>query len=842
MTVELARRFVGRASLRSRPFPLLRVAIFAATLALAAIARPAAAQGTSGQLPDPVSLQELTALLDRYVGASPAQWEQIDAIHDRYKTEFARLRDGEIQKFLDDARKLQGGGIPDRKLVEDYFRDQTRIESRIRALDSGLFDQIQGVLDETQAVAMPRVRLARERATYRSPMTMGMFGSAPVDLTELLGRMELPRAQMAGLDPELVPYEAQLTRELGKLHSSMGRMMMDMLDALVAEGFAEMDEQEMMANPEKIREMMEAMSRIMNAIGGKSREISGEIVKLNHRARRAVAQKLPPETARRFLREYVTRGYPMLGESTRHAERQLKAALRLRGIDDQQREALSQVLDSWYTEDDRLLEEFMKAADESSAGQSMFDMSPARWEAIQSEAAQRTERRQALDTAHVDRAKGIVGPDLAPRIDAVRSGQLDEAHFQPEPSAAELATAPEEPGRRRRFSGDGSLASQIDSTTTAGWVRQLGLSASERSIVEVLHGDYVTRWQAEVSPRIEEITAATTRLYGGFDGERRSDPSAVDDLYAARTRAIAAIDAVDDEFLSSIRAVFEDEDRREAIELIALERALDGVTAYGMYGGFAENHEADVNLASVLATALEDSAEFDAARAALLAHAEALVQTSRELRRTSLRHQQEMERFNVRFMTLDDGAALPQPDDSIQVDMQAASAANAAAAAARAAAAKAATESIGAAISPEAAAQFRRKYNREAFPNIFADRESASRYLDRALDLSDLDDVQRLALEKLRDEYTTAYEALSDRMIAAVGGVSMPSMGDPEGWRSWQEQRNRLDRIRFERDDLSTKTVRRLRQFLSEAQIQRVPGLAGYGANRRESSMFPMGD
>lgn len=810
------------------------------------VARPAAAQGTSGQLPDPISLQDLTMLLDRYVAATPAQWEKIDGFHTRYKDDFKKLRDGEIQKFLDDARKLQSqGGMPDRKVVEEYFKDQQQIESRIRALDNRLFDEIQGALDETQTVAMPRVRLARERSTYRNPMSMGVLGAMPVDLTEILSNLQLTRSQIASLDPELVPYENQLTRELSKLHSSMGRMMVDLIDALTAEGFGDIDEQEMMADPEKLRGMMEAMSRAWMQIGAKARESAADIAKLNHRARRAIAQKLPPETARKLLKEFVARGYPMMGSAAGNAESQLKAATRLRAIDDAQRDALQQVLEAWYVEDARLTEEFIKQSDDRAGDRSMFDMSPERWETMQKEMTERQEKRTAVDTAALDRAKGIVGPELAEKIDQARGETLAEADFLVEASVDAGDVAADEldgPGRRS-FGGDGLLPPQISNATIAGWSRQLGLSASDRSIVEALHADYIARWQKDVSPKIAAISSATSRLYrGSDDGAPRVDVSAVDELYDARTQAIAAIDVVDAEFLDAIRLIFEDETRRAAIDLIALDRSLAGVNAFGMYGGFAENREGETNLAALVAEAIEEADDFPAARKALLQHAETLTTTTRELRRASLRNQQAMERFNARFMATGDGTSVPPPDDAAQVDMQKSSEALTAALTARRDATRTALADVRAAISQGSAAKVRRAFNRDAFPNVFNDRDSAERLLTRALTLSDLDDVQRVAIQSLERNFLEQYDALSDRMLAELADSTSPAGNDPEAWRTWQEQRGKVARIRFERDDLNTRTVRQLRQLLTEAQIQRVPGLAQHGAQRRERGMFELPD
>jgi hypothetical protein len=59
---------------------LLSVLLVIGVLLLAA--RPAAAQGTSGQLPDPIATVELNRLLSLYVKPDDSQRATIESLHD----------------------------------------------------------------------------------------------------------------------------------------------------------------------------------------------------------------------------------------------------------------------------------------------------------------------------------------------------------------------------------------------------------------------------------------------------------------------------------------------------------------------------------------------------------------------------------------------------------------------------------------------------------------------------------------------------------------------------------------------------------------------------------------
>ena len=123
--------------------------VTAILLALFALTAPAAAQGTSDTLPDPISSNDL----DRWASWLELTEQQrlaIDPFHDDYRTAFKSLREGDIEAFMEDFRGLRQGfmQIPNSEQIEDLLDQSERLLGRIRTLDERLFAGMDTVLTE----------------------------------------------------------------------------------------------------------------------------------------------------------------------------------------------------------------------------------------------------------------------------------------------------------------------------------------------------------------------------------------------------------------------------------------------------------------------------------------------------------------------------------------------------------------------------------------------------------------------------------------------------------------------------------------------------------------------
>ena len=116
----------------------------------------------------------------------------------------------------------------------------------------------------------------------------------------------------------------------------------------------------------------------------------------------------------------------------------------------------------------------------------------------------------------------------------------------------------------------------------------------------------------------------------------------------------------------------------------------------------------------------------------------------------------------------------------------------------------------------------RRAYNRKAYPGLYYDPRAVDRHLANALRLPGLNDQQRASIEGILQEYRTAYERVSEQMIQLVATSEQPRGFNPAAWRASQARRNKLEVIRFERDEENAKALRRLGALLSEQQKVRI--------------------
>ncbi len=185
-----------------------RIAIVVAAVILAAVlVPPAAGQGTSGTMPEPIRTPELERYARR-LGLGPQQRLAAQSYHDDYKREFRLLREGEIAEFLAEMQSLQTAGtFPSREKVSRIFTKMDGLNRKIRVLDDRFFDRLLPMLDEMQASALPRVRKARARKRFSvSGMSFSMSG-VPVDLSDLTLDLDLDPETRAAIDPVLMIYE-----------------------------------------------------------------------------------------------------------------------------------------------------------------------------------------------------------------------------------------------------------------------------------------------------------------------------------------------------------------------------------------------------------------------------------------------------------------------------------------------------------------------------------------------------------------------------------------------------------------------------------------------------------
>jgi hypothetical protein len=131
-------------------------------------------------------------------------------------------------------------------------------------------------------------------------------------------------------------------------------------------------------------------------------------------------------------------------------------------------------------------------------------------------------------------------------------------------------------------------------------------------------------------------------------------------------------------------------------------------------------------------------------------------------------------------------------------------------------------ESLASAL-PDHAQALRDEYQRQSFPQVYDDPRGVNRYLTAALELPELTTEQTSRLQSIIAAYVPADRKLADDLARIYAASADAGAGDPaQGWRTMADRRNRIEVIEFDRRELNTRTMRQLRETLTEAQQTRL--------------------
>jgi hypothetical protein len=851
----------------------IRRAVVVGVAALAAVfAAPASAQGTSGTLPDPVSGGDLNKYLDRYLDLTPAQWEHAEKAHETYKEEFKRLRETEIEGFLEEMRKIQGR-MPKKDELRAFLEKMDRMQDRIRGLDSRLFSEIETALDDTQRVVMPRVRKARERETYRGDMIRAFSGGASFDLTETFYSLELSSEERQAAEPVMVSYENSLTPQLKKLYDATTNSFVVMFEAIeksgvdtswmdeAQQGNVEMDPEKMKEMQEKMQAFMEVMRAAMSDATKKSLEIASDITKLHHSTRAALAAHLKPETRRALRDEFFKKAYSRIANTDQGAGRTFQAAMKLHYLTPDERVAIQAAADAFQRSDDAVVEEMVEAIDDFRATRNPMDWGQD-YQKHEEEIQKIAERRQAAATQAIEGLYSLLGPEGKERLarvgtpedvisgigelagDAVAS-EVASAVGSGEPGAgAEITPAGDD---WTSWGGDVHLPGMMGPKEIGVIARMLDVDGGRRALLDALHTEYVTEFGQLNETLVKSVQETQQAMWQRTQGENAApviqSEGDIEKLYALRKTARDAILALDAKFFQSVADAVATESQADEMKLLRLHRA-SGVYQLRNFWGmmmFDQTQEDQITPMQVLAQVSLDEGSQMIVNHMLLEKADELEKSMRELweamvdgqmrqeqyyAKAQAKQQEDPDSFNamgLEYMELAKKLAeKSEPLVKRQLELN-----------------RGLLTDLEAALPTEHARDLRRSYNRLAFPQVFQDAKSAEPFLERATKLSDLDDTQRGSIQQALEEYRQVYNDHSDSMVAIAREQKSPMGGDQEAWQEHMKLEEKLAKHRFERDEASAKALRKLRTILRPEQANRLPGLATVEHDNEPQYSYP---
>ncbi|MHC4416653.1 MAG: Spy/CpxP family protein refolding chaperone [Planctomycetota bacterium] len=812
-------------------------------------------QGTSGAVPDPISSRDLSRYSAR-LGLSDQQRQAIEPFHEEYRAAFRQLREGEIEELLQETGRLRAAGLRglDRAAIEAGLKNLNRVMSRIRALDDHLFDQIQGVLTDDQSTGLPRVLQARARQRYSSGATR-MVGfvnrAARVDLSRMYDDLELTAEERAAGEPFVLRYEVRLTASVKTLYEATTRMFLDMVDALQAQGFGQGEPGQQMGGDQMRQMWMNAWAEALT----KPRDAATEISDLNRQTLRQVTELLPENAAATLRDNYLGRAYPEVPRTIQStAAASYRAALRLEGLPVAMRDDIEASAGHFRLQRDKLIDQMIEYIDAYRGNWSPLAMMGEGREQHQQKLKEHRERLSELDEHTVGALHALLGPPLAGELKAAvaRTPSLeDDATAGP---GDRMAGGPGMMARRRATDPDADgvgpdpfVPQPISVRDVAVYRGRLNIPEHERFILESLHEDYLSSYDLIKDTDIRALQEARAKRRLDSGEEAAPSPDDIDRVYDLRRRVLEAIRALDGSFFDDLNTLTDSEEQtavarrlRTAREREVYSRALaagglesifdsggrGGRSFMGRFG--SQSRESGVDLVTLvyrLDLSDQDRAKTDKR---LLDYDAKATDSFRQQYETVIRLRAEGEKLSARTrqQAAEEGGenrrrfwrSFRQFTEEYRRQVREAGTPivelN-----------RATLAAISQDVPAETAAELRQAYNRKAFPGVYQDPQAADRYLAGALKLPGLSDDQRAKISALVDQHRPAYEQMCDQMVE-VHAAPDPGPGfDRSAWRRYQERRQRLDVLAFDRNELNAGTKRQLRAVLTEQQRARI-GLA----------------
>jgi hypothetical protein len=808
-------------------------------------ARPAVAQGTEGMLPEPISTHELKGYGDR-LKLSAQQRQAADAIHDQYKRDFRALRQGEIAEFLKDMRAIQGSVMPRRDVMESFMKRMDLLNGRIATLDSRLFDQLQAILTDEQMAMMPRARMARQRARYAANQMMWMTGNRAVDLSEIVMGMDLSADQKQILDSTLSGYEGRLTSSMAKLYDATSNMIIKMFDAMEEMGFVEQD----LAEPENMQKFGEAMQQIWKDLMAQAVEASGVIAELNRRTYRSLASSLPEDKSRELRNAYYGRAYPEAGFALSDETARFSEALKIEDLTPEQRDALAAARTDLQQKLDHMVEDVVKLIDDQRNDFSPFDFNSEKMQEHARKMKDYQTRVTEARTSSIELLTSLIGEEAAKKVEKAAMAQaaapgglsaaMRAAMEKAEAVRAESADAEanqyldDATAIQQAWTGDQFVAPPISRSDVKRYAEILNIPEGERALLTQLHATYLENFKKVQENEIAELTKAVQSMWK-FDIETQTttapSSTSLEATEKARRDAIDAVSRADDLFFNDVQIALMDNRPPAALERVRLMRQRGrwnrGIEHMWAFAGRVEENRID------LSSFMHKQPLSDNDRAArdedLIAYEQAATPAFRDRFEAALAMQHAQDLWQIEMQQArSDGEnnqfkvaaryqeMLGEPSKRVGEASAAIVKLN-----------RQWLDTIIAKLPPDSAHAVRRAYNRAAFPSVYNDPLALELQLTEAAKLPDLGPEQLRRVNEVAGEFRPAYTNLCEQMAEISGSGTAPSfaMGtDSEAWKQWQERREALASLRFDRNELCLRTINQLKAILSEDQVQRIGG------------------
>ncbi|MDG2030442.1 MAG: hypothetical protein P8J45_05495 [Phycisphaerales bacterium] len=828
------------------------MAILTTVLGMFALDAPVTAQGTMNQLPDPMNSKDLTLYLERYVDPTFDQWIAIENAQDEYYEKFAELRDGKIAEFMRSMGSMQSA-MPSREQMAVYMDDLDDVNRLIRRLDVAFFERVIGSLREDQVPGLQRARLARERIRLRSGVSGQMGMGMSLDIWNCIEQVELDEAELALVDVEMREYEQRLTKLLRKWNEQSGRTMLTMFDEIEARGFADMD----MSDPEnmdreRMQEYMQAIQESFKIALDLAAKEAAKSRALNAATLSKIAAVLDPKTGWKLKRSYLgmTSDFGMrlmagdmesawqaeAGQRNGDVVLVIDRLLKETAVPEETRAMLVEMRDGFIIEDTSRIDRLVKGMKEidpmlvmmeswttmSSGGEGEVEPNDTMKRVAEMRASLK-KREEAAAEARA-RVAGSIAELKDARLDRIALGFQDD----------------EDPDADLMSMGDDFLAEEL--APSGSWVinsmdirdisrirRFIGCEDWQFAIVESLHEDYLEEWNSSVT----EIEVMIARME---QGTREVVAKKLAEARKARLGGLIRARELDDAFFANLALAMSDE-AAPAIQVARADRLHDHsmVAAESTIGMTMAYFPASVSgrpagPIGIVIDMMEDISPEDreAVLEAVLSTSERYLESAREL---AEQHFDNGARFEEMMKSLVSTSMSGAEDWEVMQEVGRRNEEKTAPLRERAEKEhEALLDRLAASMPAETYELFEKNWRLKSYPQVYRDPSNCSPIFKRARALGTVSQEQTARILALEVEYELAWEDLCDRMVKQMSAQPRASdWRDPETRDRMMDQMSRMERIQFERDELSVRTLRRLARLLDAEQRSRIRELRALG-------------
>ena len=818
----------------------------------------ARSQGTSGTFADPIGLIEFADLLKKNGVEYRDQYAAVEAAHVKYLESCLELRDQQIQRFQEKMRDLSiGDRLPSNDETQKIMDTYLALIKRSAALDQTLFDAVRIALPESMHVGLARAHATRERAVWRTGQIFFSLEEEDVDVAVLLRSLDWSKVESAAevsmeCDRALSDFDGRQGKILRELVMASMKATVEMAAALSgtelvnAQNVGEMDEQH-------LKDLMNASEAAYNKVRKPVIELCKALRESSARAYRAtwdVLARHDSKFARRFRSAYLAAAYPQFDDgSGSGVDQSANSALRVKRLNDDQREAIRLIFAQWQMADDRMLDQIVVKENRRWFEENSVEDRTA-LDGLETEIAADVSKRMHAARNAQAAIFAIVGPDSGEIL--AKLGTPEEAGlFLPEDPTAldgakagalDMAVADSSEGQLDSQNADLRVwnARRMDDAWMSRIAGSLGSSASAVAILQNLKDDYWKEWDVRIKPESDQLEALTKKTTPPAAGGDSIPITAINeepevDRWVARAAATEKIRReIEDRFFVDVAGVVAEPNQAKIVEMLHTAR-ICGAHWPGLDSAFDGVEGGEENANAILAVTGVRLGPIECAKVA-----EILAPKFDELKKSAQgMHQAVVGYWRILRLNEIGWSNFGKTNDqsrwgdfylSMQKREESAKSVGMKAAQIKAALQRDAFEALIQVVPQSARKAVQGAYLRDAYFHAYGETESVAEGLAKACALPDLTESQRAALSVARDEFhaerDNAVEAMIQQMktggpvtdSAAQGASANPDV-QLQSILKAQAQIELMQKYAFARDAARDKLILRLKNVLNAEQL-----------------------